>query len=160
MRRQFCPVSKCFYESTPSGWRKLTDAPPWALDSDSFTIRFIDVWQTSKDAMSFWATFYWLSWIQIESFSRRINAKLEELGLSHLKEMTPPDFSLDLSPVDIDALLESGALDRIVPKEIAELEDYDAVAAMWSAQPNSYDPLNPKHISVGEAGNIRFRAKR
>ena len=160
MRRKFCPVSKAFYESTPVGWCRLTDAPTWALDEQAFLLRFVETWQKSDDSLSFWSEFYWLKWSQIADFALAVNKQLEALGLSSLKEKALPKITVAFAENTVDALVHDGVLARNIPKEISELEEYDAVAAMWSAQPQSYDPLNPKHISVGEAGSLRFRVKR
>ena len=138
----------------------MTSAPDWALDPDIFTTRFIETWQKSESSMMVWRVFNWLSWSDLDRFRLRINAALEKSGISILQELSPPETAFSFSLDTMEGLVSQGVLQRVVSKDLVELEDYDAVAAMLDAQPTTYDPLDLQHISVGEVGSIRFRAKR
>ena len=156
----FCPIANAFFVRTTAGWRRNQNAPDWALDSNECIARFIESWQSEDSSMAVLSLFSWLSWEQLDCLKRFISVDLEKKGISPLKERMPPQMKPNYSEETISRLIKSGSLRRILPKEIAELEDYDAVAAMWNAQTKMYDPLDPQHISVGEADTLRFRAKR
>jgi len=159
-RRKFCPVSGAFFEQSSEGWKRLDQIPDWALDHDKMFCRFVEAWQASESSMGFWARFHWLSWRQIDRYKSVVDQELKGRGVAPLKPLDPPDVEPVISVDEIERMISKGSLGRHAHREIAELEDYEAVSAMWNAQPKDYDPLDLQHISVGEAGSLRFRVKR
>ena len=122
--------------------------------------RFVKAWQESSVFFEVWSQFYWLTSEQINAYQLSINEELEGRGIAPLNPLLPPDLEKPVFLDVIDDLVLMGILQRKTPKDLVELEEYDAVAAMWNAQPTDYNPLDLQHISVGESGSLRFRVKR